>query len=142
MTTTNDGLYDLEELRAIFVLGVIGSLLTVEHILGAAQITSNISFRTVTLYLIIYWGLYVFLMAIGVSDDIVNPRITHACVKYAIVFFILGIAATLAVPAAILFDYFVTIPFKLPSTIDAVIPLAIATLIFPKMKHPLLSLTR
>jgi hypothetical protein len=85
-----------EELRALLVLGIIGTLLGVRDVLNA-NLGYGITLNLVANFLILYWGAYVFLMAIGISDDWVYPPICKVCAHAAQVFFGLGISVTTAV---------------------------------------------
>lgn len=81
-----------EELRALFVLGIIGTLLGVRDVLDI-NLGYGITFSFVATLLMIYWGIYVFLMAIGISDDLVRLRVANTCATAAAVCFILGICS-------------------------------------------------
>jgi hypothetical protein len=87
-----------EEVRGIFALGVLGSLLGVWTALQHFQVSSHISLLTLALGLIIYWGLYVFLMAIGVSNDFINRSFADFCVRVAQAYFVVGISITVVLP--------------------------------------------
>jgi hypothetical protein len=86
------------EVRGIFVLGVIGTLL------GLWQLPNTVFVRVprITLHLIIfaltvYWGLFVFFMALAVSDDWVWKRIVDASYSIAKFLFRAGIGFLLAI---------------------------------------------
>lgn len=82
-----------EELRALLVLGIIGTLLSVRDILNI-DLGYGIRLNIVVVYLILYWGAYVFLAVIAISDDWVNLRIANACGTAAALAFLLGVCAT------------------------------------------------
>lgn len=85
--------HTIEELRALLVLGIIGTLLGARDVLNA-NLVYGLTINDVANWLILYWGAYVFLMAIGISDDWVYPPISKACKRLAQAFFCLGISVT------------------------------------------------
>jgi hypothetical protein len=81
--------YHREEIRGLFVLGIIATLLAVR-----GQIAYSIKFPFATLdlavilnWLILYWGIYAVLMAVAVSDDIYKKSIQAICAGLARVMF-------------------------------------------------------
>lgn len=107
-----------EEVRGVFVIGIIATLLAIRLAILSAE-------PTVFLLdvLIAYWGLYAGLMAIGVSSDILGngeesmltkcaQEIGHLCFTY-------GAAATALVPVLMVVDYLT--PY-LPTWITAYLP--------------------
>lgn len=97
-----------EEVRGIFVLGVIGTLLALGRGLDVI-VFSNVSLATLTNCLVLYWGIYVVLMAIGVSDDIVKPSITELCNTLAKVYFVGGLAVLMALSIVTVALYFLSV---------------------------------
>jgi hypothetical protein len=102
MPERNDKLLK-EEVRGLFVLGIIGSLLALGRMLDV-KIFDDVSLATLTSGLIGYWLVYVFLMAMGISDDIIRPGIARFCTGVARIFFLAGLAILMIVP--ILFGVF------------------------------------
>jgi hypothetical protein len=91
--STRESNHAREELRALLVLGIIGTLLGVRDVLNA-NLVYGLTINDVANYLILYWGAYVFLMAIGISDDWVYPPISKACERAAQAAFCIGISVT------------------------------------------------
>jgi hypothetical protein len=83
-----------EELRALLVLGIIGTLLAVRDVLKG-DLAYSITFTDITTLLMAYWGAYLFLMVIGISGDLVRRRVANACAIGAAFFFLLGIGSTI-----------------------------------------------
>jgi len=81
-----------EELRALLVLGIIGTLLGVRDVLDI-KLGYGITFNSIVSALMMYWGAYVFLMAVGVSGDLLRPKVADTCATVAALCFILGIAS-------------------------------------------------
>jgi hypothetical protein len=80
----NEGL-DLhrEEVRGLFVLGIIGVLLAIRNV---------VPWNIPIYYLLLYWGMYAFLMALGVSADIIEQPYSYAGMFLAKKMFGFGIA--------------------------------------------------
>lgn len=94
------------EVRGIFVLGVIGTLLTLWQLPNKLFIVSP----RVTLHVIIalitgIWGLFVFFMAIAVSKDWICKRLVDVSYQIAKVLFQLGIGSLFALLLAIVVSY-------------------------------------
>jgi hypothetical protein len=128
---------DREEVRGIFVLGVIGSLIALDSFLHNHMIVGDVSWHTVTIALVFYWGAYVFLMAIGVSgEDIVNARFAAHCKVLAAMGFVFGIGTMFAIPLAMLFYWFI-LPLNLSKDISHVavilVQIVISTVLFLKL---------
>lgn len=90
-----DGSLTKEEIRAIFVLGIIGTLFT------AAQLSPNyvmppaymhFTFKSITYLLLVYWGTYLFFAVVGISDDWIRERIARACRAFSKFLFLGGIS--------------------------------------------------
>lgn len=95
MMSTRESNHTREELRALLVLGIIGTLLGARDVLNA-NLGYGLTINSVAKYLILWWGIYIFLMAIGISDDWVYPPICKACVRAAEIAFCTGISVTCA----------------------------------------------
>ena len=97
-----------EEVRGILVLGVIASLLGVKDSLGLAVDFSHFTYSSVLVILILYWGTYVTMMAVGVSSDLFDERFAARCATLARFMFVGGVwtlvMAVLSVPLAYLFS--------------------------------------
>jgi len=128
-----------EEVRAIFVLGVIGSLLAIENALRGTKLSPNLSLHTLSYLLTGYWGLYVLLMAIGVSPDLIRVDVSTTCRHFANLYFVYGIGAIVSVPFVAAFDHCVTSPFGFPRGesifIDGALAVIIASLVALKLKN-------
>jgi hypothetical protein len=82
-----------EQVRGLFVLGVIATLLGVRNEVDLmvkrgsihAMISAGVSF------LIFYWGLYAFLMSVAVSGDIFNKTTITISYTFAKAMFKIGI---------------------------------------------------
>ena len=85
------------ELRGVFVLGIIGSLLALGRF-ADVKILFGMSLAELTNGLILFWGIYVALMAVGVSDDIVRPTIAKYCTILANFYFLGGLALLITIP--------------------------------------------
>jgi len=68
---------DREEVRGIFVLGVIATILTARELLSYKLLGLPIQFYLTDL--LYGWGAYTFLMVMGVSSDWLGERIAKAC---------------------------------------------------------------
>ena len=77
-----------EETRGIFALGVIATVIAFRQEFAA---TSSLAASLVFL-IAAQWGLYVFLMTVGVSDDVFKPTVIEACLIYAKLAFWAGVA--------------------------------------------------
>lgn len=102
----NDFLFR-EEVRGIFVIGVIATFL------GLVQFgpdivfiaTPRVGLHDFELVFSSEWGLYVVFAAIAVSDDWVSPRLIPLCHGAAKMFFHLGVGLLLATFVIILVNY-------------------------------------
>lgn len=95
-----------EEVRGIFVLGVIATLLTLREFGPNPVLLANPAFalRDLELYFSGIWGLYIFFAAIAVSDDWIWPRLAKMCHVAAKTNFHVGIAVLLATFVMIAFS--------------------------------------
>jgi hypothetical protein len=84
-----------EELRALLVLGVIGSLLAARGALVIIKVGAGFSLGDIANFLIFYWGTYLFLVAIGISNDVIYPPIAGMIKAVAKRFFFVGIPVTI-----------------------------------------------
>jgi hypothetical protein len=82
-----------EELRALLALGIIGTLLALRDVLDI-NLGYDVTFGMIASGLMAFWGAYVFLTAIGVSDDFIRLRVADACAAMAAYCFVFGICAT------------------------------------------------
>lgn len=83
-----------EELRAILVLGIIGTLFTAAQLSPRYVLPPSymgFTLKWVTYVLLFYWGTYLFFAVIGISDDWVADVVTHACDSFARFLFLGGI---------------------------------------------------
>jgi hypothetical protein len=83
-----------EELRGLFVLGIIATLLTSREFLDFPIL--GVPTRTILLSLILSWGAYAFFMVIAISGDWVKEPIVKVCYFLAYNLFVTGISATIA----------------------------------------------
>jgi hypothetical protein len=104
--------FQREEVRGLFVIGIIASLLAVRDVLRLKValpfgITLDASVLNILLF---FWALYAFLMAIAVSDDIFAERIRAECFDLSRFSFLMGIFLVLwLLMLAVLAPLFVTI---------------------------------
>ncbi len=110
-----------EEVRGVFVLGIIGTLLVLANFFAYVKITPESSLSVVVFYLVSFWGLYVFLTAIGVSEDFVKPEIAETCRWLAKGYFVLGISMTAVVVPYEFVAYYVIERLGLSSGITLVL---------------------
>jgi hypothetical protein len=81
-----------EEVRGLFVLGVIATILAFKNELASIITpTGGLIGDAVVLVLAATWGSYAFLMAIGLSDDVFKPRVCSACLRLARLLLWLGV---------------------------------------------------
>jgi len=80
-----------EEVRGIFVLGVIASLLAAKDILGLALDFARFTYSSFLVILILYWGGYTVLMAVGVSSDLFDEAFAARCETLARFMFVSGV---------------------------------------------------
>ena len=121
-----------EEVRGIFVLGVIGSLLALGRGLDV-KVFFDTSLGDLTSGLVAFWAIYVVLMAMGVSDDIVRPSISEICKKAAKLYFLVGLAVLMTVPISIVAYGFLHdhgVLFTLPNAIMYLIAILVVVILF------------
>jgi hypothetical protein len=100
---SNDDLkVSLEELRALLVLGIVGTLFTMAQLSPNHVFAFGITFRWIADTLLISWGGYLFLAVVGISTDCVRKEFALACRDIAKFLFVFGIALGLAVAITIL----------------------------------------
>ncbi len=83
-----------EELRAILVLGIIGTLIGARGFLDIS-LGFGIHVSDFTNWLLVYWSGYLFLMVVGISDDVIKPQLARRCADAAPACFRAGITLTL-----------------------------------------------
>jgi hypothetical protein len=85
-----------EELRALLVLGIIGTLLSTREFL---DINLGFGFHVSSLVqgMLSFWAVYLFLTVAGISTDVVRPRVARACAILAPVVFRSGLGLSVAV---------------------------------------------
>jgi hypothetical protein len=85
-----------EELRGLFVLGLIAVIATVRSVVGASYSISigAISFNIVPILnlIIVTWSIYAFLVVLGLS-------VSHIFLSYARIFLVLGLIVTIMISA-------------------------------------------
>jgi len=104
MWTLSDIDYTREELRGLFAIGAIASLAAFKSEIEASP------FSVAVIMLATFWSLYVFLMAVGISTDILplSPTwryITDGSIEVAHATFFLGMVLSLFVVALVLLGY-------------------------------------
>lgn len=85
-----------EEVRAVFAIGVVASVLSLPHIVvpiifwvpSVGSVNLDVVLRSTVG---VFWGGYILAMAIGVSDDLMGDRPAAICKTVAYLFFKLGI---------------------------------------------------
>jgi uncharacterized membrane protein len=96
-----------EEVRGIFVIGVIATLLVLVTELPSVQIiTPELHLSNVFIGIIVMWGAYSFLMAVGMSRDIVRPTVAFGFRALAKLYFLFGITTTVVYPLFTILDYY------------------------------------
>jgi hypothetical protein len=82
-----------DEVRGIFVLGVIGTLLALWQLPNTVFTESpRVTLHIIIVSLTVLWGLCIFFMVIGVSDDWMWERLVKISYSIAKILFLLGIA--------------------------------------------------
>jgi hypothetical protein len=120
-----------EEVRGIFVLGVIGSLLALGRGLDV-KVFFDTSLGDLTSGLIGFWAIYVVLMAMGVSDDIVRPSISEICKRAAKLYFLVGLAVLMTVPISVVaYDFLHDhgVLFTLPNAIMYLVAILVVVIL-------------
>jgi hypothetical protein len=80
-----------EEVRGVFVIGLLALLLTMK--LDPSYVTMSESYRPLNL-LILYWGLYIGFVVVGVSSDYIDELVSRSSWELAGGFFFIGIGLT------------------------------------------------
>jgi len=94
-----------EETRGIFVLGVIATLWAVLNEPGLGVSTRLPLEAVAVLYIVmLYWGLYAFFMAIGVSSDILVIGVARWATWIGHSLFRFSLGATFAIAGIVLID--------------------------------------
>ena len=122
----NDVNLELEEVRGLFVLGVIAALLSVRGFTDF-PLLQDLTFRAAINVLIVYWGLYVFFMALAVSHDWINQRVAKRCHYLAKQLFIAGICSTCGAVVVMVLSYL--FPTFVSTTLGLVIVWGLAVLL-------------
>ncbi|MGA8856340.1 MAG: hypothetical protein WB643_04135 [Candidatus Bathyarchaeia archaeon] len=81
-----------EEVRGIFALGVLGTLL-VSFQIPDFQVVYGISFRATIIGLMLTWGTYTFFMALGLSADWIGDTPARVSRRLAKLLFLAGIGS-------------------------------------------------
>ena len=86
-----------EEVRGLFVLGIIAALLAARSFLDFKIDFEVVQFTIQSLlsFMIVGWGAYAFLMALGVSQDWIGKPLAKMCYALAWLSFIMGIGVSL-----------------------------------------------
>jgi uncharacterized membrane protein len=93
---------DRHEVRGIFVLGVIGTLLAIWQLPNTVFLKSpRVTLHVIIAILTVFWGLFIFFMAIAISTDWVAKPIVRVTTYIARMMFLLGIGLILAIFAMI-----------------------------------------
>jgi len=79
-----------DELRVVIVLGIIGVLFSASQLWPEVTFAYNMTLRQVLNLLILYWGGYLILLAIGISDDWVKTSVAKVCYESSIMLFMIG----------------------------------------------------
>jgi hypothetical protein len=81
-----------EEVRGLFVLGVIATVLAFKNELESVILPSGGRVGEGVIFaLAANWGIYALLMAIGLSDDVFKPRVCSICLSMARVALFVGV---------------------------------------------------
>jgi hypothetical protein len=72
-----------EEVRGLFALGVIATILAYRHEFVAIISPGSPLGGLIVWVVAINWGLYAFLMTVGLSDDVFKPSISRNCFTLA-----------------------------------------------------------
>jgi hypothetical protein len=89
---------DREEVRGIFVVGIVAALITARSFLSFSLnfVVTTIKVQNLISWLIFGWGAYAVLMALGISEDWVGKTTAKACYALAWLSFVLGLGVTLS----------------------------------------------
>lgn len=117
-----------EEVRGLFVLGVIATLLAIRDSLNFRLVAWGFSGRDLTDVLIAFWGLYAFLMAIGVSGDLVRRGVARIAIVVARLMFSYGLGVFVMIIAMLPLQFIFLAMFgeQYGPTISAMIGIVIA----------------
>jgi hypothetical protein len=97
----------MEEVRGIFVLGIIATLLAVRYSSGinANDAVGSIFVLAVN-FLTVYWGAYIFLVSIAIPNELLDTRISYWSYVLAKSLFFVGV---MTMPIAVLVVFLVNI---------------------------------
>jgi hypothetical protein len=123
---------DREELRGIFVLGVIATLLTSREFLDFLVL--GVPIRVILLGIILMWGAYAFFMVVGISGDWVNEPIVKVCYLMAYTLFVTGIGGTIGTFVTVLFALYVAPHFPLLVQDISILELGVGVSFFVAIK--------
>ena len=85
--------YEREELRAILVLGIIGTLLGTKNFTDVS-LGFGIHVSFIVNGLLEYWGAYLFLEVMAISSEVIKERVRAYCEIAARLCFLYGLALT------------------------------------------------
>jgi hypothetical protein len=83
--------YSSEELRVLIVLGIIGVLFSAYQFWPGITLAYGwMTLGQLIKLLIIFWGGYLILLAMGISDDWIRPSVAKICYDTSITLFVSG----------------------------------------------------
>ena len=96
-----------EQIRGVFAIGTIASIIAIRDRIDPAMIFLGIKISPLLDVLLFTWISYVFLMALGVSEDMFGKSISRFCVGLARIsfFFGIGLILLIVVPSLLLEAY-------------------------------------
>lgn len=112
-----------EEVRGLFVLGIIATLLTSREFLDFMVLGYPI--RTILIGLVVMWGAYAFSMVLAISSDWIGENAAKFAYMNAYVTFLTGIIGTLTTILIVGLDFLVLHAF--PNISDPIETLVVAT---------------
>jgi hypothetical protein len=117
-----------EEVRAIFALGVIGTLLTIRDLLSFPIF--GVPIQNILAGLIFGWGTYVFLMALAVSSDWTGEGVAKLCYLLAYCTFVSAVAGIFGTLAIVELDFLLSLLFPTFPNQDLVIAIIVGLIFF------------
>ena len=123
-----------EQIRAVFAIGTIASIIAIRDRIDPAMSFLGIKISPLLDVLLFTWISYVFLMALGVSEDMFGKTISRLCVFLARIsfFFGIGLILLIVVPSLLLQAY--SWLLSAPREIYAIILLAFVYFVYAVSK--------
>ena len=85
-----------EEVRGIFVLGIIATLLSIAQVAPKLQLPFGVPFVDAMYWLIVYWGSYLVFAVIGISRDWIRQSVAEWSYEFSSITFVGGMGILVA----------------------------------------------